>query len=267
MNYTDDLKPQLLAGIGNHKFYDPADGATDITEQILLKSVNQAMKRIARKKGFGELYTSENIPLIADQTSFAITGSVRRLLKILIYEASTAAYVAQVTNLPNGIYVDVANSLVYTADFTSAKNLTEKAFENWFTTTLTLTPDSGEPKYFMSMDKVTFEIAPYVDSGYFVRAYYKAWPTPYTNSNGSAACLLLDKEDLIVLLALSWLYNIKGDINKANQFFAQYRNEIPEALNAAVDQEADEVDLEDADDALIQFPDRALTYVELGINE
>lgn len=234
-----DIKTEVHVGVGNSKFQD--ESGTDVTDTILLASINAAQKRIARIKDFGDLYGTENIFLATNASTLTPIGSIRKLETLILWQTETETYTSQTTDLPYGLYVDQSTSpyTVYRWNQNTQSFIIPGLHPKIFQKKMTVRyAQQNRPELHSLYSASKVLLSSRSDANYIAELHCKLWPTPFTSTSeaNQDECDLTGKEDLVILAAQIHIYtNVKKEPNKANHLYAVYRDLLKDAIEAEED--------------------------------
>lgn len=86
----------------------------------------------------------------------------------------------------------------------------------------------NKPKWYVVW-KSRAELVPMPNKAYDYELRYSFWPTAFT-STSDVVSDLDNKDDLIILLSVSWIHLSIGNEDKANKYFAIFKNEANNAI-------------------------------------
>ena len=224
-----ELKAQAHQGVGK-RIFTTKDGV-DITDATILRAINNAQTQLARFKGFGELYARENIFLPIGNSSIPVSNSYRSISMAIIHYLTSTTLSSEITDLPNGIYVDAAASLVYTLDETQAniplRGVTPDTYHSAGSQVYQM---NAKPTIYSMYNSKNIILSPKADTNYFLTLHGKIWPRPFLAiDSDSIQTMFVEKDDILVSLAMVELFKGLNDMNSANQHYAVVKNAVAEA--------------------------------------
>ena len=68
------------------------------------------------------------------------------------------------------------------------------------------------------------------DAAYNLRARGIIWPTTFSDGSPASVSDLKEKDDLIIALTLSYLFQIQGDLDRAGRWWVTYKSMLADAI-------------------------------------
>lgn len=185
---------------------DHLAGRSDVTNNRIVRALNLAQEHMARSKDYEELRVREN-------GSLPYTG-VKADDKFLLFSSLT-------NTDPNEIY----SFRLITSDGRSRKLV--------YKSTRLFDKDIPEPEFYASglpsiytvwQDK--FEFWKVQDKAYTYDLRMTIWPTALSTSNLNATSSFKQKDDLLIHLAVSWIFASLAEYELARQFYGYYAQRV-----------------------------------------
>lgn len=269
MNITE-IKQLIHQGVGSHTFIDTRTD-TDITDSVLINSINAAQKRLARRVKFGDLKTIETLFLESGSNEISTVTSIRELIFVALYDYTELTYVDQVTDLDNGIYVTTGNQ-VYQIDQSSKYIVRNASYDEFEKLISRMTYQTGRPWYYEYYEPNKFVFDKLADKNYFIRISCVKWPTLITAAHDTEELDIKNIDDIVVTLALVWINsNMLQRYEVANQLYAQVNNELMEHKGTMTQSGNPEIYIKskscdlDVDDGFPRAPTNELSASDLGV--
>lgn len=89
---------------------------------------------------------------------------------------------------------------------------------------------TGRPSHY-TLYRNVMELWPVPDAAYNLIARGIMWPTAFVPATPGAVSTLDEKDDMLIVLAASWLLRSVGDIEKSNDWFVMYKRMLTDAIN------------------------------------
>lgn len=270
MNITE-LKQAIHQGVGSHTFIDTLTDE-DITDNVLVNSINVAQKRLARRSRFGNLKAIETMFLESGNNEISTVNNIRDLIFVALYDYNNEEYVSQVTDLDNGIYVGTGNT-VYVIDQTSKYIVKSKPFDQFEKLVSRMTYQSGRPWFYEYFEPNKFIFDKVPEQDYFLRISCIKWPTLITTSDTTTEPDIQNADDLLILAALVWINsNMLQRTDVANQLYSQFSNELMEHNSVMTQSSNSEIyvrsrncQIDRDDDNFPRPPSEELSASDLGV--
>jgi hypothetical protein len=266
MNITE-LKSTVHSGLGGHIFRDRSDNS-DITDQTLVNSINVAQLRIARRLVSGELYFEEILFVPSGTKTLTHLTNIRNLIFVSLNTYTNVEYDSQVTDLPNGIYVN--GTTVYQISYSDKRKLFPASYFEFEELPGNYNYETNEPRYYKLFQPNNLSLDVFANSDYFIWMSGTKWPDLFTTSSTTEEPDLKNIDDLIVLQAQIYIYtSILKDAEKANHLFSVFQNELGEH-NSVMNEKANKEfyvksHRMDCDSEFPRHPRGTLSESDLGI--
>ena len=99
----------------------------------------------------------------------------------------------------------------------------------------------GHPRVYLKWEK-KFEIWPVNEQTYASELRISKWPTAFSDGSGSSTANHLRKDDILIFLALSYLYHTLGEYERAKMFFGMAQTQLEKAIGEDIAEADREID-------------------------